>query len=301
MINITFWSFDGSVAMRRLLLAAAMVGMMTCAQAADMPDYLRGSFAPAPVRNWDGWYVGGQVDYSSANIGLGHASQSLTDFMLRNSIIQVPVDQLTLFSSHHAQGTGFGAFVGRNWQWDDVVLGVEANYVYINGLGASEANQISRRFDNPGGQTLPAGHTDEFRVTLTGAAALQIKDVMTFRGRAGWACGNFLPYMFGGLAVGRLAVSRSATVTSDEFDIFNGIDNFGNPIQTVTPLSSLSLTQSEARGNNITVGWTGGLGTEVMLFGNVFARLEWEYVRFVSVKNMASDMNSAHLGIGYKF
>ena len=51
------------VAMRRLLLAAAMAVTAASAQAADMPDFLRGSLPAisAPVRNWDGWYVGGQV------------------------------------------------------------------------------------------------------------------------------------------------------------------------------------------------------------------------------------------------
>ena len=64
---------------------------------------------------------------------------------------------------------------------------------------------------NPAGETLQAAHTTTYNTTLTGAAALQIKDVLTFRGRAGWATGNFLPYVFGGLAVGRMDVARSVT------------------------------------------------------------------------------------------
>ena len=289
--------------MRRFTLAAAMLATTTCAQAADMPDFLRGSFAPAPVvRNWDGWYVGGQADYSSANIDLSHSTQSVTDFILRNLVIQAPVSQLEVFGRHHSQGTGFGAFVGRNWQWDDVVLGVEANYVHLNGVKAFEQNSIGRRFDNPGGQTLPPQHTDEFDVLLSGRAALQIKDVMTFRGRAGWACGDFLPYMFGGLAVGRLAVSRSVSLDAQEFDIFNTTDPVTHlPVTLPTLISTISMTQADARGNNITPGWTAGLGTEIAIFGNLFARVEWEYVRFITVKNMQSEMNSAHLGIGYKF
>ena len=270
--------------MRRLLLAAVVFGAASGAQAADLSDLpiLRGGFSegPTPTRNWGGWYVGGQVGYTTSNIDLSRAPQSLTNFMLRNSDIQGPVSQLSLFSAQHAQATGFGAFVGRNYQWDDLVFGVEANYVYINSLSTSAQNSLSRRFDNPSGQTLPAGHTDQYDVTLSGTAALQIKDVVTFRGRAGWAVGDFLPYVFGGLAVGRLAVSRSATVTSNEFDVFNGTDPVtGLPIQTSTPLSSLSLSMSEARGNNFTAGYTGGIGTEMMIFGNLFARVEWEYVK----------------------
>src|SRR6202035_5773658 len=112
--------FDGAVAMRRFLLAAVMFGAASGAQAADLSDLpiLRGSFPgglSTATRNWDGWYVGGQVDYTSSNIDLTHATQTMTSFLLRNSVIQAPVSQLGLFSAQHAQSTGFGAFVGRNF------------------------------------------------------------------------------------------------------------------------------------------------------------------------------------------
>lgn len=289
--------------MRGLLVAAVMFGTVSAARAADLPDLpvLRGGFAP-PVRNWAGWYVGGQVDYSSANVDLGHASAGLTNFMLRNTVIAAPVSQLTLFGKKTAQAPGFGVFGGRNWQWDDIVYGVEANYVYLNNLAGSAVNSMARRIDNPSGSTLPAGHTDRYDISLSGAASLQIKDVTALRGRLGWATGDFLPYLFGGLAVGRLAVSRSATVTSQETDVFDGVDIIsGLPVHTETPLSFLSLSQAEARNNNYTLGYVAGLGTEVMLFGNMFARAEFEYIRFTTVKNMTSSMNSGRLGVGYKF
>jgi len=284
--------------MRRFLLAAAMVATTTCAQAADMPDFLRGSFAPVPVvRNWAGWYVGGQADYSVANVDLGQTQQSLIDFVVRETLIPGTVGGLTQFGRQHEQSFGYGAFVGRNWQWDDVVLGVEANYVHINNITAFEQNSTSRGpFNNPFGQTLPVGHIDQFNVTVTSTAQLQIKDVMTFRGRAGWVCGDFLPYMFGGLAVGRLATTRTVTATTVETDINNNVVP-----PTTTTISTLIESGSDARGNTYAPGWTAGLGTEIAIFGSLFARVEWEYVRFVTVKNMQSEINSAHLGIGYRF
>jgi outer membrane immunogenic protein len=283
----------GVFSMRRFLLAAAMFAMTTCAQAADMPDFIRGSFAPVPVvRNWAGWYVGGQASYTVANIDLGATEQSLVNFILRNSVIQEAAAGLTVLGPQHEQSFGFGAFVGRNWQWDDVVLGVEANYTHINNLTASEANSISRIFTVPNTGQLPVGHVDQFDVTVIGSAQLQVKDVMTFRGRAGWVCGDFLPYMFGGLAVGRIAASRSATVVADEFDVFNNNATF---------IGEFAQSASDGRSNTYAPGWTAGLGTEIAMFGNLFARVEWEYIRFVSVKGMQTEMNSAHLGIGYKF
>src|SRR5471030_3017258 len=109
--------------MRRFLLAAVMLGAAAGAQAADMPDFLRGSLAPGPSvpnRNWDGWYAGGQIGYSSAELDFGHATKSLTNFLLRNTVIQAPIAQWALLSKNHSQTTGFGAFVGRNYQWEDL-------------------------------------------------------------------------------------------------------------------------------------------------------------------------------------
>jgi opacity protein-like surface antigen len=107
--------------------------------------------------------------------------------------------------------------------------------------------------------------------------------------------------MFGGVAVGRMATSRTVSVTSNEFDVFDGVDLNGNPVHTETPLSFLSLSGGQSRSNNYVIGYTGGLGTEMMLFDNVFARVEWEYVKFVSVMDMNVTMNSVRAGLGYKF
>src|SRR5450756_404835 len=166
--------------MRRFLLAAAVFGLACGAQAADMPDFLRGSLpaSSAPTRNWDGWYAGGEIGYTSADMDFGH-----------------------------------------NYQWDDLVFGVEANYNYVNSLSSSVTNSMSRGIVNPAGSNPPAGHTYTYNMTLAGNAALQVKDVMTFRGRAGWAYDNFLPYIFGGVAVGRMSVSRQASVTGNLQDL----------------------------------------------------------------------------------
>jgi outer membrane immunogenic protein len=296
--------------MRGLLLVAAMFGVTTAAQAADMPDFLRGSIpASAPVtRNWEGWYVGGQASYSSSEIDFGRSVVSLTNFIFRDSTLQESVSQFSLLSKNHAQSRGFGGFVGRNYQWDDVVLGVEANYNYFNNLASSSQNTLSRAIPNPAGTVVPANHTYTYNTTLTGDAALQIKDVLTFRGRAGWAAGAFLPYMFGGVAVGRMDVARSVTsnVVLRDDSVATLVDQFGNTITVAqpsvfTPIPSLSQSMKEERTNSFVAGWTAGLGLEYCLFGNLFVRGEWEYIRFINVKDTAVSMNNVRAGIGYKF
>ncbi len=52
----------------------------------------------------------------------------LTNFIFRDSVLQQPTSEFGLMPKTTTQGTGFGGFVGRNWQWDDLVFGVEANY-----------------------------------------------------------------------------------------------------------------------------------------------------------------------------
>jgi outer membrane immunogenic protein len=292
--------------MRRFLLAAVSFGAVSSASAADMPDFLRGSFAPpAPVtRNWDGWYAGGQVGYTSAAIDSSQSVVGLTNFIFRNSVLQEPTAQLSLLKATNAQATGFGAFVGRNYQWDDLVFGVEANYNYVHNLASTTSSTIGPLlFINPPGENPPPGVTTTYAVTLTGAATAQIKDVITFRGRAGWATGDFLPYVFGGLAVGRMDISRRVTsFVTKEQDVtmtVGGVTTtvFGPPIF----LPSVSQTQSQGRSNNFVPGWTGGLGLEYMLWGNVFMRGEWEYIKFLSVENTIVTLNSVRAGIGYKF
>jgi outer membrane immunogenic protein len=293
--------------MRRFLLAAMVLATASGAQAADMPDFLRGSLTPAPsapTRNWDGWYAGGQVGYSSTSMDFSQSLVGLTNFIYRDSVLEGPTSQLSALTKVGPQGTGFGAFVGRNYQWDDLVFGVEANYNYFNKLTGSSSSSIGPlEYSFPPGQLTPANDTPTFTVALKGNATAQIKDAITLRGRAGWAIGDFLPYVFGGVAVGRMDVQRSVTSTTTRRDdittVVGGVPTI--VIGPTLPVPSQSLTQSQERTNNFTVGWTGGLGMEYMLWNSIFIRGEWEYIKFLSVMNTSVTMNSTRFGIGYKF
>jgi outer membrane immunogenic protein len=296
--------------MRKFLLAAVMFGAVSGAQAADLPDLpvLRGSFPgglSTATRNWDGWYAGGQVGYTTANMDFTQTVVGLTNSIFRNSVLQQPTSQLSLLNKASVQGTGFGAFVGRNYQWDDIVFSLEANYNYMNSLaGSSTASIGPLQITNPTGQVSPPGVTTTYAVTLTGTATAQIKDVITFRDRLGWAYDNFLPYVFGGLAVGRMDVYRNVTSAVTRRDDITTTNAFGvttTVIGPTLPVPSVSQTRTQERTNDFVVGWTAGLGMEYMVWNCVFLRGEWEYVKFVSVMNTPIAMNSARLGIGYKF
>ena len=294
--------------MRRFLLAAMMFGAVSGAQAADMPDFLRGSFPggqSTATRNWAGWYAGGQIGYTSSTMDFSQSLTGLTNFIYRDSVLEQPTSQLSALGRSNAQGIGFGAFVGRNYQWDDAVFGVEANYNYFSNLKGSSTSSIGPlQYSFPPGQFTAANDTPTFGVTLKGNASAQIRDAITFRGRAGWATGDFLPYVFGGLAVGRMDVQRSVTSTTTRRDDISSTDIFGVTTITIGQtflVPSQSLTQSQQRSNDFVAGWTGGLGLEYMLWNCVFLRGEWEYIKFLTVMNSTVSINSARFGIGYKF
>jgi opacity protein-like surface antigen len=81
-------------------------------------------------------------------------------------------------------------------------------------------------------------------------------------------------------------------------------DIFGVTTTTIgatLPVPAQSQTLIEQRTNAFVAGWTGGLGLEYMLWDSVFMRGEWEYVKFLSVKNTVVQANNQRAAIGYKF
>lgn len=295
--------------MRRLVLAAAMLGTVSAASAADMPDLpvLRGGFTDGlskTTHNWDGFYVGGHAGYTADATDFSQSVVGLTNYIFRDSVLQGPTATWSLLNKTNTQSVNFGGFIGRNWQWYDAVLSLEGTYSHFNNMATSTSGSNSLVIVNPPGEVRAPGITNNYAVTLTGAAAAQVKDMVTLRGRVGWDGGDFMPYAFMGAAVGRMDVSR--TVTSDvrlRTDTTT-TDIFGNTTTTLgawTPVPAQSGTQGQQRTNTYAVGWTAGLGLEYCVWDGLFARIEYEYVRFSPVMNTQVTLNNARLGIGYKF
>ncbi|WP_315835367.1 outer membrane protein [Bradyrhizobium prioriisuperbiae] len=292
--------------MRRLVLAAVMAVMAQGAQAADLPDLsdlpiLRGGFSDGLSRssvNWQGAYIGGQFGYSSGAMDFSKATQSLTAYALQNVAIGDVVSKWTLLGKSSPTSTTFGGFVGWNSQWDDVVVGIEANYSRLSGLAGSSVNNSLPAVSVDDSKCIvpPTGTTGQCGVQLSGNASAKITDVLTLRGRAGWAVDNFMPYVFGGLAVGRANIYRAATVT--ETDTF--YTTATPPVQAGPTITSV-YSQAQSGNGVFIYGYTLGVGLEAMLFGNVFARGEYEYIKFQTVNNIDLRMNTVRAGVGYKF
>ena len=274
--------------MRRMILAVALAGSAHVAQAADMPDFsnfaLRGPVNTGVV-NWQGYYIGGQGGYGSTDMNFTGSNSAMMARLLDGTAIEngMHVSQWPLFNgSTSRHQTSFGGFVGYNGQWDDTMLGVEANYMHgtFSGASTATASRIS-------GVALGDGAIHA--VTASSTKSMSISDMGTLRGRAGYVVGNFMPYMFGGVALGMADVSGSVRVS----------DQWGADQAAALAATPVILTASNVQHGQFIYGYAAGLGTEVNLFGNVFGRAEWEYVKFTSSVN--TTINTIRGGIGYKF
>ena len=255
--------------MRRFLLAAVMCGSASVAQAADMPDlpFLRGSFTEglsATSVNWQGFYVGGQVSYGSvtSKVASGVNSDLQATFIPPNNVSY----NWQPLGSAHGNTTGYGAFVGYNSQWDDVVVGFEANYIH-DGF-RSVTNSVGLRYE--------ADNVTLQSVTNSNAT-VKLSDFGSLRVRGGYVMGCFLPYLFAGTGLGGQTVDRTVSASPD-------------PLRPGT---------SAASKTKLVFGYSAGAGIDVMLVGGLFVRAEYEYRRVTS--DVESNINTVRAGLGYKF
>lgn len=268
--------------MRRILLAAALsMGVVQASFAADLP-VLRGGFvddyAGPGVVDWQGVYVGGHAGWGRSDMNFTGTTRPVIASLLAYTEVEneMGVSQWPLMGKESARGNGYGAFVGYNSQWDDVVIGVEATYMHGK-FGGSSADSMSRRL-----RTTSGVHD----ITALSAAAIEINDIGTVRARAGYAVGAFLPYVFGGVAFGQADIVRAAGVIGT-------LDSGGGPAP-LKPLSKVEINKA-----HLLYGYTAGLGVDVNLYAGLFLRAEWEYIRFTSA--IDTNINTVRAGLGYKF
>lgn len=285
-----------------ILLCAVWSGLLgfaseASAQDSDRPT-LRGSNVHELGRprayQWTGLYGGGQYGYAIGNVNISAGTADLVGYILRNTAIEGTVTSWTSLANGSTTGSSWGAFVGYNWQFDQALLGAEINYNRTElSYGASDA--MARFFQNDA--QAPAGHHFFYDASVASSASVTITDVATFRATAGWAAGRFMPYMFGGIAVGRADIIRSATVRVNQTDIPD--DPIANP-----PLADVNLgptTREDAARGVFMYGVTAGLGVNYAITDNVFLRGEWEFVQFAPVNSVTIAINQLRVGVAFKF
>jgi outer membrane immunogenic protein len=220
-----------------VLASALFVGSMGSAFAADMP--VKAPPPVAPIYNWTGFYVGGNVGgaWNDTRDDVYPTGCFLTSVACGGG----PANNPQRSDSVRLNGSGFtgGGQAGYNWQKDKWVFGIEGD---INYLGINDGSSINRPVAAPLVGTFIHSETDK------------LGWFGTLRGRLGATVApSFLIYGTGGLAFGGVKSATTVAFTSTA-DAYAG-----------------SIDQTR-------VGWTVGGGGEWMIAPKWSIKAEYLYV-----------------------
>jgi opacity protein-like surface antigen len=280
--------------MRRIVYALILFGLASPAAAADPGyDFLRGSdtVGPGTYSRWSGFYVGGQVGYGWASTDFSGSTSSIIAYVLRETDLQnsIAPSQWPILGTSTIGAPQFGGFIGYNTQFEEVVFGVEANLESAAFKLVSPNNPISR-------STTADATGNAYTVNMTGAGNVDTMGFMTFKARAGYVAGNFMPYGFAGVAFGLANTSISATISGTEYT--------SGTIGTCTaaaPCIPYFYSGSTVHNDDVLYGYTVGGGVDVALTPNVFARVELVLDQFILPHSTTLTAAMARVGAGYRF
>lgn len=250
------------------------------------PQHDATTVGPATFTRWSGFYVGGQIGFSNGNADFSGASISQLTYALRETTIEneFGVNNWEVLGAGNSSAATYGGFVGYNSQWQDLILGIEANL--------NRANFTLHAPNTPAGplylgaDSLNLTHT----VTIDGSGSVQNLDFATLRVRAGYVIGSFMPYAFGGLALGLANVSVSSTALDTQ-------------CTSATPpvCTNFVYSGSYLKSNEVLYGFTVGGGFDFALTSNIFLRAEFEWDQFNPPPGILMTVATGRVGAGFKF
>jgi opacity protein-like surface antigen len=266
-------------------LLASIAGFAPAAFAADFSlGPLRGTHYGAPMGQthiWEGGYFGAFAGTShSSTTFKGTLTKTVAD-LLRNRAIEdeMGISRWLDPGSAEARKASFGFFAGVNYQYDEAVLGFEADFTRTR-LRTSGSDQMARmRVVDP----------VIYNADARGSVTAEIKEVATLRARAGYTMGSFMPFVTGGIALANYTVTREATVSTREQRLDIGTD-----------ISTVSVAPRRTQ-NRIGFGLTGGLGVDMAVSENLFLRGEWQYIHFRDLDGVRANLNTFRAGAAVKF
>jgi opacity protein-like surface antigen len=273
-----------------LIVGLAAFGLDGRAIAAD---YLRGPYAgeaqpQSESVDWAGVYGGVHAGITSGQTDPRSMAAPLAQNALPNTVITDTVASMISFKESNKQGASYGAFIGVNWQWDDIVLGIEADYTH----SSIKANSTSTQART----VRPTGTTDEYAVIATSTSRAKISDWATLRGRVGYAAGMFMPFLTAGVAFGNLDGRATTNGTWERYDVSGGA-----PVPYPAPFFTGNFAGVVGR-RGITYGGAFGAGIDMQLIPNTFLRAEWQYIQFASGGQRPEvSINTARVAGGVKF
>ena len=250
---------------------------------------------------WGGVYVGGSLGIGNAGMNFEGSTSAQITHILREDVVGTHVDDWITLGKADNNKTIYGGFVGFNSEWDEIILGAELNYSrpISKGFYAASSDSITRQFNDDA--VAPAQHHYFYTATVGSEANARLIDYATVRARAGVAIDNFLPYAFGGLALGRADIYRSATVSYLRHDIPDVVAPPTGPLVPIPDFTFGPQTESDTKNNTLLYGYAAGLGMDIALMPNVFVRAEMEYVQFIPAQDVKIHVSTGRVGVGLKF
>jgi len=215
----------------------SFLGTLAYAGSAEVSAKEMKQVAPAPAPgcfDWSGLYIGGFGGYKFSSVDLNlnlngdwnffpdaqHRGESAGSGDLDNS------------------GGELGALLGYNWQFGCWVVGVEAAGGYLWARDSSDSGPI---------------FTDEEPFDFHIRSSFKTNFLFTLAPRFGYAFGNWLPYVTGGLAVGDL-----------DFE------------QTIDPF--VSVAPSTGHDKELKAGWMVGGGLQYALTTRWSVRVQYQFI-----------------------
>lgn len=270
-------------------LALGLIAGLT-AHGAKAADYLRGSYAgeaaPRAVASevdWAGFYAGVHAGTSVNTADLRSMADPLANATLPNSSLVGLMRNTIAFKEVTKMGPSFGGFVGINWLWDDVVLGLEADYTRSNTKTTSTSGPYGR---------LEVSGTDEWAITSTSQARATVSDRGTLRARAGWAAGMFMPFVTAGVAFGNVDSRATTSGEITRTDISN-------------PPTRIDLGTGNISGRigkrSMGFGSAVGAGIDMQIMPGMFLRAEYQNIQLKQASGVDVTINTGRVAGGVKF
>jgi opacity protein-like surface antigen len=277
--------------MRIAYVALALAAGTVAAGAADLGPMpaLRGALPTMTTESidWNGFYFGGFGAFKQLEHEARDAGQGMVRDMLRSTVFLSvgAADDIYVMRRTASNRTGFGAFVGYNWSYEDVVLGAEADYGKTRLNGQSTAGRDGMFNDN---------NVDYSYSTRTNAS-VQISDYGSARARVGLPMGNFMPFASVGLAVARARFDNSARMdwwrrTVDP-----------NTGATGPWIAQQPVTLGSASKIRFGFGYAASIGVDVAITSNVFLRGELLHYNFGNIGDQKAVINTARAAAAIKF
>jgi outer membrane immunogenic protein len=283
-----------------LLAVPALLGAQ--AHAADMSQPVYATKAPlmaAPVAGtWQGFYIGldGGYGWGGSSIGVGSTSaQTCTSNVAGLCAAAFPnsIPLIQPFANPSPAGFLFGGHAGYNWQYGNVVAGLEVDYLGANMTDSQTVPVAVPVIPQLG--PLPAGACALAGITCSASQTLSTKidALASGRARLGYALNDiFMFYGTGGIAWEHGEATYSTA----------------NSLTVSAPPSSLTLSNATSRTDFAnSFGWVLGGGAEMKLMSNILVRAQFLHYDFGDVSyfgnaiNAKTTVNALTGGIGYKF